>query len=891
MRTSIVRRPAFGTLEDGSDLLVDDADITVNRIRVRDAGATLLLNRSGTDTWSDVFGGTGSYSDVNAEFHVETFFGRVDLSLADDLANVGGGFIRFNVASADRSILAGIDDGDEFLFAITRDIQIQTGEGTAVDAEVSLSDADGQRIVTERSGIADPIEATQSFPMLTASPVRLTEKDRERPLRSMPSFRTLTGQTTVQQREGQGTAAEVHASLSDATGQRATVNREGIGDPVESEVSLSDATGQRETTDRTGQGTAAEIEATLSDATGRRSVSEDTGQGTAVESHVTLSDATGQRSVTNRTGQGTEIEAHASLSDADGRRVVSEDTGQGTAVEVHATLTDADGRRTVHTETGQGTAAEVHVSLPDATGRRVISQDSGQGTAVEIHVTLPDATGPRPLLRGAVRERPPKFTSRFPMLRDGKSMPPFGSVTESPLRPMQPSLMPQDNESMRLSVQGKGSPLRFTFLCPTRQGSEPLERNREKEQQLRLTSSLSDAEGHVVVNRTGQGTALESHVELSDATGAAVSGGNWWPVGWWPDGWWPARWWPEGAAVEIRRGQGTALEADATLSDADGTRIPAAVRAGEGDPLEAHATLSDATGTRIAIVNREGDGTALSIHATLPDATGRREVGQETGQGSAIEIHATLADAVALVGRLGEADPIEAHASLSDAEGTAVPAVNRTGQGTTIEAHASLSEAEGDAFLIVNRSGQGTAVEVHATLYEANARRVAFTPGVGVVATVPTFTRYAVQVDWDADGDFGDEQEDITSDVLRMSWKRGRNRASQIVGKSVAGRADLYLKSDAGRYYPLQTASPLTGNVLPARSVRILMHVPVNSLGVASGGMDGYPFGHRPESMTVYLKFTQPSTFSSGTVICQIADTSGDDPSWKSECHRPDDSN
>ena len=104
------------------------------------------------------------------------------------------------------------------------------------------------------------------------------------------------------------------------------------------------------------------------------------------------------------------------------------------------------------------------------------------------------------------------------------------------------------------------------------------------------------------------------------------------------------------------------------------------------------------------------------------------------------------------------------------------------------------------------------------------------TPTPAEVAGPPAVSSYEVHIDWNGDGDFSDDNEDVTTDVLQMSWRRGRNRANQLVGKSVAGRAKVYMRSPEGKYFPGQGASPLAGSVLPARDIRILMLVPIDSL-------------------------------------------------------------
>ena len=80
---------------------------------------------------------------------------------------------------------------------------------------------------------------------------------------------------------------------------------------------------------------------------------------------------------------------------------------------------------------------------------------------------------------------------------------------------------------------------------------------------------------------------------------------------------------------------------------------------------------------------------------------------------------------------------------------------------------------------------------------------------------------YTLLVDWNADGDYTDSNDDITSDVLSLSWERGRNYASQLQGRSVAGKLTATLINTGGKYSPSNTSSALTGNILPGRSIRL----------------------------------------------------------------------
>jgi len=80
---------------------------------------------------------------------------------------------------------------------------------------------------------------------------------------------------------------------------------------------------------------------------------------------------------------------------------------------------------------------------------------------------------------------------------------------------------------------------------------------------------------------------------------------------------------------------------------------------------------------------------------------------------------------------------------------------------------------------------------------------------------------YTVEVDWNDDGDFDDAHEDITSDVLSLSWERGRDYASQLQGRSIAGKFTARLINTGGKYSPSKAGQDLTDKILPGRSVQL----------------------------------------------------------------------
>ena len=79
----------------------------------------------------------------------------------------------------------------------------------------------------------------------------------------------------------------------------------------------------------------------------------------------------------------------------------------------------------------------------------------------------------------------------------------------------------------------------------------------------------------------------------------------------------------------------------------------------------------------------------------------------------------------------------------------------------------------------------------------------------------------AILVDWNNDGDFTDSDDDITGDVLSVTWKRGRDYASQLSGRSRAGKLTAVLVNTDGKYSPSNTDSDLSGNLLPGRTVKV----------------------------------------------------------------------
>lgn len=80
---------------------------------------------------------------------------------------------------------------------------------------------------------------------------------------------------------------------------------------------------------------------------------------------------------------------------------------------------------------------------------------------------------------------------------------------------------------------------------------------------------------------------------------------------------------------------------------------------------------------------------------------------------------------------------------------------------------------------------------------------------------------YVLEVDWNNDGDYADAGENVSARTLAVDYQRGRDVASSLTGRSDAGRLKAVLNNESGDYSPFKASSPLTGNLLPGRRVRL----------------------------------------------------------------------
>lgn len=85
---------------------------------------------------------------------------------------------------------------------------------------------------------------------------------------------------------------------------------------------------------------------------------------------------------------------------------------------------------------------------------------------------------------------------------------------------------------------------------------------------------------------------------------------------------------------------------------------------------------------------------------------------------------------------------------------------------------------------------------------------------------------YELRVDWGNGGTFGGTSDDVSTDVASVSVTYGRDFASQLTGKAIAGRLQVVLQNTAGKYNSYNSSSPIFGSILPGRRVRLISLTP-----------------------------------------------------------------
>ncbi len=77
----------------------------------------------------------------------------------------------------------------------------------------------------------------------------------------------------------------------------------------------------------------------------------------------------------------------------------------------------------------------------------------------------------------------------------------------------------------------------------------------------------------------------------------------------------------------------------------------------------------------------------------------------------------------------------------------------------------------------------------------------------------------SVYVDWDDDGNYTGEFDDISADVKNLNFTRGRDAE---LGRTQAGTCEFVVRNETGKYSPDNQASPIYGKILPRKKVQVL---------------------------------------------------------------------
>lgn len=85
--------------------------------------------------------------------------------------------------------------------------------------------------------------------------------------------------------------------------------------------------------------------------------------------------------------------------------------------------------------------------------------------------------------------------------------------------------------------------------------------------------------------------------------------------------------------------------------------------------------------------------------------------------------------------------------------------------------------------------------------------------------SLSSFLSVSAKIDWNADGDFSDTGENVSTDV-RYPITTSRGRAS-ATDEFKAGQASFRLRNETGDYTPFYSSSPLYPNVLPGRPCQL----------------------------------------------------------------------
>jgi hypothetical protein len=192
-------------------------------------------------------------------------------------------------------------------------------------------------------------------------------------------------------------------------------------------------------------------------------------------------------------------------------------------------------------------------------------------------------------------------------------------------------------------------------------------------------------------------------------------------------------------------------------------------------------------------------------------------------------------------------------------------AQNSLGFMVTIKAgtRSGTGTITGSALLTASgkKATSGTATITGTAAVTSSGKKVA--SGTGSIAAVASLggsgytgaASWGIAIDWANDGTFTGVGDDVTSRALEasgLSMTYGRDQVREL-SPMVAGSADLGLDNTSRDYSPDNLASPLAGNVLPARPVRVTAFDVGTTYTLFQGFTDDYSIDPAPPVPTVAI--------------------------------------
>jgi hypothetical protein len=136
------------------------------------------------------------------------------------------------------------------------------------------------------------------------------------------------------------------------------------------------------------------------------------------------------------------------------------------------------------------------------------------------------------------------------------------------------------------------------------------------------------------------------------------------------------------------------------------------------------------------------------------------------------------------------------------------------------------------------------------------------------------YADYVLEVDWTGAGDWSGPHDDVTHGTQSVECRRGRDYSSQLTGRSVAGRLQAVMRNLDGKYSSLNTASPLYGNIVPGRKVRLRTTAP-SAVTLWTGYLERItPSGTIDDYPTVTLDASGPLIKIAGKQVSPAAQAS-----------------